>query len=181
MNTSVGAGDSQCWRGGLRRVQQGPLKCCVRGHGPVSTSLQCHRLWYSPNKMPLPIFPPLRWKTSAIQGIQHGFLTVSKPHLKRAVSWCWQRLRAITFSFSTCAKVVRQDNEVLASNDSLQHFSISYVKQADPGYCLYWRACVSFRKLNFFLVCSSEKKWDGGPLLFFFLISVRWCECRMCT
>lgn len=90
-------------------------------------------------------------KTSAIPGIQWGFLTVSEPHLKRAVLRCWQRLRAITFSFSTCAKVARQDNEVLASNDSLQHCSISYVKQAYPGYWLYWRACVSFWKLIFYL------------------------------
>ena len=52
------------------------------------------------------------------------------------VLWCWERLGAITSPFTTCAKVVRRGNEVSASNDSLEHCSISYVKQAGPGYWL---------------------------------------------
>lgn len=87
-------------------------------------------LWYSANvtKMQTP--------SSTLSSMLHGFLMVSEPYLKRAVFRYWQRLRAITLSFSTCAKFARQDNEVLASNDSLQHCSISYVKQAGPGYWL---------------------------------------------
>lgn len=93
-----------------------------------------------------------------------GF-SVSEPHLKGAVLWCWEHLRAITSPFTTCAKVVRRDNEVLASNDSLEHCSISYVKQKGPGYWLYWRACVSFWKLIFYLNAEvKEKKLVGDAL-----------------
>lgn len=123
---------------------------------------------------------PLRWKASTIAWIQHGFVTGSEPHLKRAVLQC---LKAITFSFSACAKVVRQDNEVLASSDSLQRCLISYVKQADPSYWLYWRACVSFWKLKFYLhaqekICLGR---DVLPLYFLWLQSglvtlIIWCH-----
>lgn len=130
------------------------------GNGPVSTSLQWHTLWYSSNKKchcRLFLFTDERQVRDSEDRLWHGFLTLSKPHLKRAAWWCWQHFRAITFLFSTCAKVIRQDNEVLASNDSLEHCSISYVKPTDSGYCLYWRACVSFWKLKFFCVCSRKE------------------------
>lgn len=100
---------------------------------------------------------PLRWKTSEILEIQYEFLTISEPCLKGAVLPCWHCLRPITFSFSTCAKVIMQDNEVLASNDSHQHCSISYVKLTDPGYWLYWKAGVSFWKLKISCLLKSEE------------------------
>lgn len=106
-----------------------------------------------------------KWQLPAFLRIRYEILTVSEPHLKRAVLLCWHCLRPITFSFGTCAKVIRQDNEVLASNDSHQHCSISYVKLTDPGYWLYWRARVSFWKLKNFLHPDEMKRnWERYPV-----------------
>lgn len=111
------------------------LKCSVRWYECLTTSLQCHTMWFSSNKKKATTYlSSSQMKEKCNFRDKEIFLTACEPHLQRTVLWCWQHLRAITSLFNTCAKVVRQDNEVLASSDSLQHCSISYVKQADPGY-----------------------------------------------